>query len=185
MGLLCLKQTRATRKGAQRRGKTWQAPGNGSNFPAARHRDVRAQQLEARIPSGGGPGGCRSAEPRLVVKNDNRSWSTSAAGILFAVFLTPLFVGLEAADRQPVTAGRPGQFLGAMPTEYPNWFKESFLELGDDVTEAAETNRRVLILFHQDGCPYCNALVERNLAQKDIAAAMTSKFCRIAVSISL
>ncbi len=117
------------------------------------------------------------------MKNDNRSWSTSAAGILFAVFLTPLFVGVEAADRQPVTAGRPGQFLGAMPTEYPNWFKESFLELGDDVTEAAERNRRVLILFHQDGCPYCNVLVERNLAQRDIETAMRQNFDVIAINM--
>jgi hypothetical protein len=30
-----------------------------------------------------------------------------------------------------------------MPTEYPDWFKESFLELEDDITEATEANRRV------------------------------------------
>lgn len=76
-----------------------------------------------------------------------------------------------------------GQFLGAKPTEYPDWFKESFLDLADDVDEAREENRRVLIMFHQDGCPYCNALVERNLAQKDIEEKMRASFDVIALNM--
>ena len=47
-----------------------------------------------------------------------------------------------------------GTFSGAKPTVYPPWFKESFLEFTDDIAEAAEEGKRVLLLFHQDGCPY-------------------------------
>ena len=61
-----------------------------------------------------------------------------------------------------------GRFLEARETEYPNWFKRSFLELSADVEEAAEAGRRVLILCTQDGCPYCHTLVDHNLSQKDI-----------------
>ena len=42
------------------------------------------------------------------------------------------------------------------------WFKDSFLEFEEDVAEAAAANRRVMLYFHQDGCPYCARLVEEN-----------------------
>ena len=61
-----------------------------------------------------------------------------------------------------------GTFSGAMPTTYPEWFKQSFLELDDDVAEASDEGKRAIVVFHQDGCPYCNALVERNFSQRNI-----------------
>lgn len=70
----------------------------------------------------------------------------------------------------------PGSYTGAMETEYPDWFKVSFLELEDDVAEAAAEGKRLMLLFHQDGCPYCNLFVERNLAQKDIVERLQSNF---------
>jgi len=69
-----------------------------------------------------------------------------------------------------------GKFYGAKITDYPGWFKESFLDINEDITEAAEAGKRVIIFFHQDGCPYCNALVERNLAQKAIAEKVQKNF---------
>ena len=59
----------------------------------------------------------------------------------------------QASTPDPVPA--TGAFLGAAETTYPAWFKDSFLELADDVAEAADEGRRVIILFHQDGCPAC------------------------------
>ena len=76
-----------------------------------------------------------------------------------------------------------GEFLGAKPTEYPDWFKESFLEFADDIAEAAEQGKRVMLVFHQDGCPYCNLLVERNLSQKDISERVQDQFEVIAINI--
>ena len=76
-----------------------------------------------------------------------------------------------------------GEFLGAMPTEYPDWFKDSFLEFTEDIAEAAAEGKRLAILFHQDGCPYCNLLVERNLAQHDIQQLMKDKFDVIAINM--
>jgi thioredoxin-related protein len=76
-----------------------------------------------------------------------------------------------------------GEFLGAMPTEYPEWFKDSFLEFADDIEEATAEGKRLAILFHQDGCPYCNILVERNLAQQDIETLMKEKFDIISINM--
>lgn len=76
-----------------------------------------------------------------------------------------------------------GKFFGAKQTEYPKWFKESFLNLQEDVEEAKKEGKRIMLLFHQDGCPYCNALVERNLAQKDIEAKVRKNFDVIALNM--
>ena len=77
----------------------------------------------------------------------------------------------------------PGQFLGAVQTVYPEWFKDSFLEFADDVEEAATEGKRLVIFFHQDGCPYCNALVERNLSQKDIEEKIRANFDVVALNL--
>ena len=84
---------------------------------------------------------------------------------------------------QHVSGAEKGTFSGAKPTEYPEWFKESFLDFADDVAESAEQGKRVLLFFHQDGCPYCNALVERNLSQKDIVEKIQENFDVIELNI--
>ncbi|TCS72736.1 thioredoxin-related protein [Sulfuritortus calidifontis] len=95
--------------------------------------------------------------------------------------LFSLFLGLPALAAEP-TAKR-GQFLGAMATEYPAWFKHSFLDLREDIAEASATGKRVMIIFHQDNCPYCNILVERNLSQKAIETAMRERFDVVALNM--
>ena len=77
----------------------------------------------------------------------------------------------------------PGTYSGAVPTKYPSWFKDSFLEFEDDVAEAAEQGKRLILFFHQDGCPYCNALVERNFSQKDIVEKIREHFDVVELNI--
>ncbi|EGW54888.1 thioredoxin SoxW [endosymbiont of Tevnia jerichonana (vent Tica)] len=43
--------------------------------------------------------------------------------------------------------------------EKPDWFKQSFLDLQEDVEAAAGEGKRLLLYFHQDGCPYCAKLL--------------------------
>lgn len=85
---------------------------------------------------------------------------------------------LYAADGDTTTDSKSshGDFIGAMETVYPDWFKISFMELEEDVAEAAAEGKRLMLLFHQNGCPYCNLLVERNLAQSDIEETLKTKF---------
>lgn len=96
----------------------------------------------------------------------------------FWLCLTSTGVPAESGDAAEPPGDRqaPGKFLGAVPTTYPGWFKTSFLELEEDLLEAREAGKRVMLLFHQDNCPYCNAFVERNLAQKDIVETLQQHF---------
>lgn len=84
-----------------------------------------------------------------------------------------------AAEAEPAK----GAYLGGIETEYPAWFKESFLDLRADIAEAKQANRRVVLLFTQENCPYCNALVERNLSQRDIESTLKTRFEVIALNL--
>jgi thioredoxin-related protein len=76
-----------------------------------------------------------------------------------------------------VAAEKPsGAYLGARSAESPHWFKDSFLEFEADVAEAAQQNKRVMLYFHQHGCPYCARLVEENFADSDIEAYVRQHF---------
>jgi thioredoxin-related protein len=67
--------------------------------------------------------------------------------------------------------------------EKPHWFKESFLDLREDVAEAAAEDRRLLLYFYQDGCPYCSKLLQDNFGQKDIADKTQQYFDTIAINM--
>lgn len=53
-----------------------------------------------------------------------------------------------------------GKVTGGVDKPMPSWFKESFLEIADDIEEASESNKHVMIFLHLDGCPYCAKMVE-------------------------
>ncbi|WP_324779030.1 thioredoxin fold domain-containing protein [Thiobacillus sedimenti] len=95
----------------------------------------------------------------------------------FACILLLFTCLAHAAER------KAGAFHGAVQTEYPSWFKSSFLNLREDIAEAQSKNKRVMLLFTQDGCPYCHALVERNLSQKDIETYLRKHFDVIAINM--
>lgn len=65
----------------------------------------------------------------------------------------------------------------------PLWFKESFLDLREDVAEAVAEGKRLLLYFHQDGCPYCAKLLQDNFADRKIAGTTQNHFDVIALNI--
>ncbi len=77
----------------------------------------------------------------------------------------------------------PGAFLGAREVEHPAWFSDTFLELGEDVSDAAAQGRRVVIYFYQNGCPYCAKLIEENFKDQKIAARIRKGYDLIALNM--
>jgi thioredoxin-related protein len=65
----------------------------------------------------------------------------------------------------------------------PSWFSETFLDLREDVAEAARANRRLMLYFGQDGCPYCTALMQTNFSQRPIVEKTRRHFMAIALNI--
>ncbi len=90
--------------------------------------------------------------------------------------LTTLCMCLLAAQTTGADeAVERGIFSGAKTTETPEWFKESFLDFEQDIDEATANGKRLMLYFHQEGCPYCNALIEHNFSQPDIYETVRSE----------
>lgn len=56
------------------------------------------------------------------------------------------------------------------------WFLDTFLELGDDLATAAQNGRHLMILWEQNGCPYCRELHEVNFARPELSGYITAHF---------
>ena len=67
--------------------------------------------------------------------------------------------------------------------EKPEWFKNSFLDIGEDVTEATAAGKRVMLYFYQDGCPYCAKLLRDNFSQRSIVQKAQKYLDVIAVNM--
>ena len=87
-----------------------------------------------------------------------------------------LFAALPGLAQTPASPDA-GRITGGVEYEPPEWFKESFLEIAEDVDEAKEAGRHVMLFFHLNGCPYCARTAEffdrepiRSILQKDFDA---------------
>jgi len=56
------------------------------------------------------------------------------------------------------------------------WFIESFLEIGDDLDQAAKRGKRFALMWELKGCPYCRETHLVNFARADIADFVRSNF---------
>jgi thioredoxin-related protein len=84
-----------------------------------------------------------------------------------------------AAFALPVCAQAPSPHA----IDIPAWFSESLLELRDEVRDAAAQGKRVMLYFGQDGCPYCNALMQTSFSQRPIADKTRRHFVAIALNL--
>jgi len=76
-----------------------------------------------------------------------------------------------------------GTITGGVVHEAPEWFKESFLEIADDVDEATEENKHVLLFFQLNGCPYCDRMLEESFSAEPHAGFIQQHFDSIAINV--
>lgn len=76
-----------------------------------------------------------------------------------------------------------GSYSGAKTATHPSWFKDSFLELEEDIADATEQNKRLVVYFWQPGCPYCAQLWNDNFAEKDIIDTFRKNFEIVAINM--
>ncbi len=83
----------------------------------------------------------------------------------------------------PVNAAERGSITGGVTHEAPAWFKESFLEIADDVEEAAEENRHVILFFQLNACPYCDRMLEESFEAEPLSSYIRQHFDTIAINV--
>jgi len=74
-------------------------------------------------------------------------------------------------------AGAPAEI------EVPAWFKISFLDLRDDLKEAAAARKRLMLYFGQNGCPYCKQLMAVNFRTPAIVEKTRGNFDVVEINI--
>jgi len=87
------------------------------------------------------------------------------------------------ADETKETDIKAGTYSGAKTATHPHWFKESFLDLEEDINDASKQNKRLVVYFWQPGCPYCSQLWEDNFSKKEIEDSFRKHFQIIAINL--
>lgn len=72
---------------------------------------------------------------------------------------------------------------GASQEEGPSWFKQSFLDVKEDLSDARKANRRLMLYFYMDGCPYCARFLRETLARRDVADKTRRHFDVVAIDL--
>lgn len=63
------------------------------------------------------------------------------------------------------------------------FFADTFLELGEDLAEAAAEGKDLMVIWEQYGCPYCKEMHEVNFAREDIPAYVEEHFMVIQLNM--
>jgi thioredoxin-related protein len=92
-------------------------------------------------------------------------------GLIAALFLA-LAVPALAVEEDLLPEPR----LGDNGLHIQDWFLQSFLDIGEDLTLAQETDKGLVIIFEQAGCPYCHEMHEVNLRRPDIVEYAKANF---------
>ncbi len=77
----------------------------------------------------------------------------------------------RAAAPKPYTSAFTPKGLLTQP-----WFLNSFLDLKDDLQEAAKSGKRFAIMWELAGCPYCREMHLVNFAKPDISKYIQENF---------
>lgn len=102
--------------------------------------------------------------------------SNSIASFLLSAAL----VGLAS----PAVAAERGTITGGVVHEIPGYFKESFLEIAEDVDEATEADRHVLLFFQLNACPYCDRMLEESFETEPLESYIRAHFDAIALNVA-
>ncbi len=105
--------------------------------------------------------------------------------ISYQNFITSCFITAIFAFSANICADskKVGQLKGGVTHEAPAWFKESFLEIQDDVDEAAEENKHVLLFFQLNGCPYCDRMLRESFETEPLTGYIKQHFDTIAINV--
>jgi thioredoxin-related protein len=96
-----------------------------------------------------------------------------AAGAAMAAGLDEQDNDFPLFDDQPLTE----------PLAFPDWFKLSFLDLGEDIEEAAQAGKQgIIVYFGQKYCAYCKQFLQ-DLGKEDIHIYMQEHFDVIGTDI--
>ena len=76
-----------------------------------------------------------------------------------------------------------GEITGGASHTLPAWFKDSFLDIADDVEEANDEDRHVMLFFHLTNCPYCNRMLNESFETDPLKSTIQDNFDVIVINV--
>jgi thioredoxin-related protein len=73
--------------------------------------------------------------------------------------------------------------LPARANDIPDWFAETFLDVREDVAEAAKQGKRLMLYFWLEGCPYCERMEKVTFRDPQIVARLRREFVAVAINV--
>jgi thioredoxin-related protein len=127
-----------------------------------------------------GTSGALAGFPSLAAKGysfPSRRDDGAVLGMTMRTWLAALAIALA------LSSGARAQEASPYAIDIPRWFTQSFLDMREDVADAARDGRRLLVYFGQDGCPYCTQLMVANFSQRAIVDKTRKHFVAIALNL--
>ncbi len=107
------------------------------------------------------------------MNNIGKHLKVLAVGALLVLCLP----AMAASDNQR------GKIVGGVAHQAPSWFKESFLEIAEDVDEASEEGKQLLLFFQLNGCPYCDRMLEEVFEAEPYTSYVQQHFDVISINV--
>lgn len=108
----------------------------------------------------------------LMQVNYYRALSLSLIGVWLLLFMASAHAVGEAFD-----ASQIDDTPKIRDVQYPDWFKNSFLNIKEDLDEALEAGKRgIIVYFGQKDCAYCEALMQVNFGREKDIVLYTQKY---------
>jgi thioredoxin-related protein len=99
-------------------------------------------------------------------------------------FLSVLFVLIFSSfSYSTTTTIEPGKLTGGQKSTLPDWFKESFLDISEDLEEATDSGKHLLLYMHLTGCPYCYKMIEESFKNSINTEIIKSYFDVVAINV--
>ena len=102
---------------------------------------------------------------------------------LSKILMLALCLPIAAQVCSAASTSEPGKVTGGRMSQHPDWFKESFLDIAEDVDEAADAGKHVILFMHLNGCPYCYKMTEENFKNAAYTPYIKENFDVIAINI--
>ncbi len=68
-----------------------------------------------------------------------------------------------------------GKVSGNSEHEVPRWFKQSFLDISEDVDDATVNNKHLMLFIDLDGCPYCTKMLKESFVSQNETSQFIKK----------
>lgn len=102
---------------------------------------------------------------------------------LIGTLILALCLLTSTPARSTAPPGKAGKVTGGKISDHPHWFKESFLDIAEDVDEVAEAGKHVILFMHLNGCPYCYKMTEENFKNAPYTPFIKQHFDVISINI--